>query len=169
MRDLLKYMNVFVDGYGYAGLASSVEVPKIEIATREFSAAGMSGPIDVRMGRLANALTCKLNFEGFDPRLYRTLSITEGVLIPLTVKGSTEDGDGTAHAHNIAMRGFVKVLDEGEWKDGTDGVPLKLDLSLRYYRRERDGEELIEIDQENMGFRRGGTDLLAEHRANIGR
>lgn len=60
------------------------------------------------------------------------------------------------------------MIDEGEWKDG-ENVPLKLDLSLRYYKRERDGIELFEIDQENMIFRVKGKDLLAEHRANIGR
>lgn len=168
MRDLLKFMNAFVDGYGFAGVASAVEVPKIEVATRDFTAAGMAGPIEVRMARLANALTAKLTFEGFDPHLYETLDITEGSLIPFTCKGSTEDGDGATHAHNVAMRGFTKVLDEGEWKDG-ESVPLKLDMSLRYYRRERDGVELFEIDQENMIFRVKGKDLLAEHRANIGR
>ncbi|WP_224825760.1 phage major tail tube protein [Cognatishimia sp. MH4019] len=168
MRDILKFMNTFVDGYGFAGVASAVEVPKIEVATRDFTAAGMSGPIEVRMARLANALTAKLTFEGFDPHLYETLDITEGSLIPFTCKGSTEDGDGTTHAHNVAMRGFLKVLDEGEWKDG-ESVPLKIDMSLRYYRRERDGVELFEIEPARMLFRVKGKDLLAEHRANVGR
>lgn len=168
MRDILKFINVFVDGYGYAGVASAAEVPKIEIATREFSAAGMAGPVDVRLGRLASVLTAKLTFEGFDPQLYQSLSPTEGSLIPLTVKGSAEDGDGKTHAHSIKMRGFIKLLDEGEWKDG-EAVPLKLDLSLRYYKRERDGVELIEIDQENMVFKVRERDLLAAHRNNISR
>lgn len=168
MRDILKFMNGFVDGYGYAGVISAAEVPKIEVAAREFNAAGMAGPIDVRMARLASVLMAKLTFEGFDPHLYETLSINEGSLIPLTIKGSTEDGNGTTHGHSIKMRGFVKVIDEGEWKDG-EGVPLKLDVSLRYYKRERDGVELFEIDQENMVFRVRGTDQLAAHRTNISR
>ncbi|MGD9918606.1 MAG: phage major tail tube protein [Paenirhodobacter sp.] len=168
MRDILKYIGVFVDGYGYAGLATSAKVPKIEIAVREYKAAGMSGPIEVRMARLANVLSCELTFEGFDPHLYETLSIGEGASIPLTVKGSAEDADGATHAHKITMRGFAKVIDEGEWKEG-EGVPLKLEISLRYYKRERDGVELYEIDQENMVFKVKGKDLLAEHRANISR
>jgi hypothetical protein len=168
MRDILKFINVFVDGYGYAGVASAVEVPKIELATREFTAAGMAGPIDVRMGRLASVLSAKITFEGFDPHLYEALSPREGATIPLTIKGSTEDGDGKTHAHSIKMQGFIKLLDEGEWKDG-EGVPLKLDLSLRYYKRERDGVELFEIDPVNMVFRVRERDLLAEHRTNISR
>lgn len=168
MRDILKYIGVFVDGYGYAGVASAAKVPKIEVAVREFKAAGMSGPIEVRMGRLANVLTAELTFEGFDPHLYETLDIGEGSTIPLTVKGSTEDADGKTHAHKITMRGFAKVVDEGEWKEG-EGVPLKLEVSLRYYKRERDGIELYEVDPENMVFKVKGDDLLAKHRANISR
>lgn len=48
IRELLQYQQVFVDGRGYAGIASAVEVPKIEILTREFSAGGLSAPVKVR-------------------------------------------------------------------------------------------------------------------------
>lgn len=85
-----------------------------------------------------------------------------------TVRGSTEDDDGTTHAHLIKMTGFVESLDEGEWKDG-EAVPLKLVMSLRYYMRQRDGVELIEYDPINMKYVLNGKDVLAEHRANIGR
>lgn len=65
------------------------------------------------------------------------------------------------------MRGFIENLDEGEWASGEE-VPLKLDISLRYYKRERAGVELIEADPLNMVFRVNGADQLAQHRANIG-
>lgn len=109
-----------------------------------------------------------MTFQGFHPDLYTGLSLTEGSLLPLTVKGSTQDLDGNTHALAIKMRGFIEKIDEGEWKDGEE-VPLKLDLSLRYYKRERAGVELIEADPVNMIFRVNGVDQLAQHRANIGR
>ena len=167
MRELLTFQQVFVDGKGYAGEASAVQVPVIEVLTREFSAGGMGGPIEVRQGR-HGLLTASLTFQGFDPDLYVSLGLTEGSLLPLTVKGSTQDIDGTTRAHAIKMRGFIKKLDEGEWKDGEE-VPLKLDMSIRYYKRERAGVELVEADPVNMIFRINGVDQLAEHRANIGR
>lgn len=167
MRDLLQFQNVFVDGKGYAGLASAVQVPTIELLTREFSAGGMSGPVKVRQAR-HGLLAATITFQGFDPDLYTSLALTEGVLLPLTVKGSTQDADGQTHAHAIKMRGFIEKLDEGEWKDGEE-VPLKIDMSLRYYKRERGGVELIEADPVNMIFRIKGVDQLAQHRANIGR
>lgn len=48
IRELLQFQQVFVDGKGYAGVASAVTVPTVELLTREFSADGMSGPVKVR-------------------------------------------------------------------------------------------------------------------------
>lgn len=167
IREMLQFQQVFVDGKGYAGVASAVQVPTVELLTREFSAGGMSGPVKVRSAR-HSLLAAMITFQGFDPDLYTSLQLGEGSLLALTVKGSTEDLDGNKHAHAIKMRGFIEKLDEGEWKDGEE-VPLKLDMSLRYYKRERAGVELIEADPINMVFRVKGVDQLAQHRANIGR
>lgn len=167
IKEILQFMNVFVDGRGYAGVASSVELPKIEVITREYGAAGMSGQVEVRMAR-HEKLTASVQFEGIDPKLIGLFDIAQGKDIGLTFKGSTQDRDGTTHAHSIKVRGFIKALDEGEWKEGED-APLKLDLSLSYYKREHDGVELIEADPINMIFKVRGVDQLAQHRKNIGR
>lgn len=167
IKEILQFMNVFVDGRGYAGVASSVTLPKIEAITREYGAAGMSGPVKVRMAR-HGLLTASIQFEGIDPALIGLMDIAEGKEIGLTVKGSTQDRSGTAHGHSFKLRGFIEVLDEGDWKEGED-APLKLDLALSYYKREHDGVELIEADPINMIFKVKGVDQLAQHRRNIGR
>lgn len=167
IRELLLFQQVFVDGKGYAGVASAAEVPKVEMLTREYMAGGMSGKVKVPSGQ-HGALTASLTFQGLAAELYTSLNITVGSQIPFTVKGSTQDADGKTHGHTIKMRGYVTKLDEGEWKEGED-VPLKLELDLWYYKREHDGVELIEADPVNMIFRVNGADQLAEHRANIGR
>lgn len=167
IREILLAQQVFVDGRGYAGVASAVEVPKIEIKTRDYSAGGMGGDVEIRLPRIEKMIAT-ITFEGFPAELYTHLGLVEGALLPVTVRGSTQDGDGATHRHVVKMRGFIKKLDEGEWKDG-ENVPLKIDLSLRYYKRERDGVELIEADPVNMIFRVSGVDQLAAHRANIGR
>lgn len=127
IREMLQFQQVFVDGKGYAGVASAVQVPTVELLTREFSAGGMSGPVKVRSAR-HSLLAAMITFQGFDPDLYTSLQLGEGSLLALTVKGSTEDLDGNKHAHAIKMRGFIEKLDEGEWKDGEE-VPLKLDTA----------------------------------------
>jgi hypothetical protein len=167
IKEILQYMNAFVDGRGYAGVVSSAELPSLEVLTREYSAGGMSGAVEVRMAR-HEKLTASLQFEGIDPKLLTLFDIAQGAEIGITLKGSTQDRDGTAHAHSVKLRGFIKKLDEGEWKEGED-APLKLELALSYYKREHDGVELIEADPINMIFKVKGVDQLAQHRRNIGR
>lgn len=167
IREILQFQQAFVDGQGYAGQCSEVEVPKLEVTVREIAAGGMSGAIEVRQNRHP-VMTASLTFVGLPQEIYKLFGTKEGNDLPFTVRGSTEDRDGTTHPHVIKMRGFIKSIDEGVWKDGED-VPCKIELSLRYYYREADGQRLLECDPENMVFFSGETDLLAEHRQNIGR
>lgn len=168
MRDILQYMGVFVDGRGYFGEAQKAELPKWAVATKDFSASGMSGPIKVRMSRLANALEMTLHFGSIPVALYDLISASEGEEIPLRLKGSTQAADGTTHAHMIVARGFVEEFDEGTWQDGEE-TPLVQKFSLRHFERHIDGVEKWAVNPEGMILRRNGVDLLADHRRNIGR
>ena len=168
MRDILQYMGLFVDGRGYFGEAKKVELPKLTMATREFQASGMAGPIKVRMSRLANALEMKLNFDAIPADLYDLFSVSEGEEFPFRVKGSVQGADGVTVAHEIVARGFVEEFDEGSWEDGAE-APLMQTVSLRHYERWIDGVEKWAVNPEGMIIRRNGVDLLTEHRANIGR
>ena len=85
------------------------------------------------------------------------------------------DGPNTTDAAAIIHRetlGSDRIYLVDPWVkvwDTTADAEVKLDLSLRYYKRERGGVELIEADPVNMIFRVKGVGQLAEHRANIGR
>lgn len=168
MRDILQYTGLFVDGRGYFGEAKKIELPKMSVATREFSASGMAGPIKVRMSRLASALEMKLYFDAVPVDLYDLLSVSEGEEIPLRAKGSMQGADGVTRAHEVVTRGFVEEFDEGAWEDGGE-APLALSVSLRHYERHIDGVEKWAANPEGMILRRNGVDLLEQHRANIGR
>lgn len=168
MRDILQYMGLFADGRGYFGEVKKLELPKLTIATRDFQASGMAGPIKVRMSRLANALEMKLNFDTIPKDLYDMFSVSEGEEFPFRLKGSVQGADGVTVAHEIVARGFVEEFDEGSWEDGAE-APLAQTISLRHYERHIDGVEKWAVNPEGMIIRRNGVDLLAAHRANIGR
>ena len=168
MRDQIQFCSAFIDGVGYFGEVTKLTLPKMTVATRDFSASGMSGPIKVRMSRLANALEAMATFDALPPALYDTLSVSEGQEIPFRFKASTQGQDGTATAHEIIMRGFVEEFDEGEWEDAKDN-PFTLKLSLRHYERLIGGQQKWLVNPEAMQFSKNGVDLLAAHRANIGR
>jgi P2 family phage contractile tail tube protein len=168
MRDLLEYMGVFVDGRGYFGEAKSVVLPKMAVATRDFSASGMAGPIKVRMSRLAEQLMMELTFDAIPSPLYDLLAPSEGETFPFRLKGSTNAADGTKRAEMIFGEGFVEEFDEGTWEEAKE-APITLKVCLRHYERHIAGVERWAANPENMILRRNGTDLLEQHRINIGR
>jgi P2 family phage contractile tail tube protein len=86
----------------------------------------------------------------------------------LRLKGSVQGADGTAVAHEIVARGFIEEFDEGSWEDGAE-TAFAQTVSLRHYERWIDGVEKWAVNPAGMIIRRNGVDLLAAHRANIGR
>ena len=168
MRDILQYASVFVDGRGYFGESQKADLPKIALATREFEASGMAAPIKVRLSRLASAMEMMLHFNTVPADLWDLFTISEGEIIPFRLKASIQGNDGTITKHEVVARGFVEEFDDGSWEDGKE-APLQHKISLRHNERHIDGVEKWVINPEGMIIRKNGVDLLAQHRANIGR
>ena len=63
MPRLLKNMNLFVDGRGYAGRVDEVENPKLSLKTEEHRAGGMDLPVEVELGM--EKLEASLTFSDY--------------------------------------------------------------------------------------------------------
>ena len=50
IADVLKNMNLFVDGRGYAGVVDELTPPKLTMKTEEHRAGGMDAPVELDMG-----------------------------------------------------------------------------------------------------------------------
>ena len=48
--EVLKNINVFVDGVGKVGIAAQLTLPKLTYKTEEFRGGGMNAPIEIPMG-----------------------------------------------------------------------------------------------------------------------
>jgi len=55
-EDILKYLNLIVDGRGYAGKIEEYSAPDLTVSTEEFRGGGMDAPIDIDMGQ--EKMTC---------------------------------------------------------------------------------------------------------------
>lgn len=166
IKDVLYNNTVFIDGRGYAGRASSSKLPKIAPVLQEFKQGGMGGTVKIPMGMLEE-LTCEINMKVFDLVMLSGFGVHAFSGIPVTLRGVTQDDDGTKHSVIARMRGVITEFDPGEWKAGEE-VGNKLALSLRYYQLERDGRELFAFDPGAMILRVNGVDVMAEDRAILG-
>lgn len=163
--NVLRNVNLFVDGRGYAGVIDEVSPPKLTVKTEEFRAGGMDGPVEIDQG--IEKLECTLKTASIDAGLLRQWGIARGALAPLTLRGALQSEDGTVRAAVVQVRGRVKEIDWGAWKPG-EKAQMTAVVACRYYKLELDGETVHEVDVENMVRIVDGVDQLAAQRTALG-
>ena len=163
--NVLKNVNLFVDGRGFAGQVMEVNLPKLTVKMEEHRDGGMDAPAEIDMG--LEKLECDFSTSNIDAGLLRSWGLAPGSLVPVTFRGALESEDGTVTPVVASVRGQVKEVDYGTWKPG-EKVPLKCAMAVRYYKFEHDGALIHEIDVDNMVRIVNGVDRLAEQRAALG-
>lgn len=165
LPSILRNFNLFVDGQGYAGKVDELTLPKLTLKTEEHRAGGMDAPIELDMGM--EKLECEFTLSEYAPQVLKLFGLVEGGVVPLTLRGAEETGDGTIRPIVVNLQGLFRELDSGNWKAG-DKAQLKCQIACRYYKLTSDSNELIEIDVENMVRKINGVDQLQAMREAIG-
>ena len=165
LDDILKNMNLFVDGRGQAGNIEEITLPKLASKTEEFRNGGMDAAVEVEMGM--EKLEMDFTLTRFDKTVLKLYGLSPGKLKPLTIKGSLVSEDGSEVAVTINLMGMIKEVDAGSWKPG-DKATLKFAVALHYYKLVIAGDVIYEIDVPNLIRIVDGVDQLAQTRANIG-
>ncbi|WP_040728222.1 phage major tail tube protein [Thiomicrorhabdus sp. Kp2] len=163
-ENILKDFNVAVDGKGYAGMATELVLPKLDIVTEDIRAAGMDTSEAVDMGM--EPMEAEITLSGYDVALLKLWGVNGGS-VPLTARGGLQSEDGTVKAVAVNLQGKMVGLDMATWKPG-ELNPKKMKMKVKYYKLTIDGDEIIEIDVPNMVRKIGGVDQLAEIRAALG-
>ena len=162
----LKRFNVFVNGMNYLGECVEITLPKLTRKMEDYRSGGMSGPVDIDLGR--EKLELEVTYGGFMQSVLEQFGIgkLEGVM--LRFAGSYQrDDSGDCDAVEIVVRGRAQEIDFGNAKAG-DNSEFKTKYSLSYYKLTVNGSDLVEIDLVNLVEKIGGVDRLVEHRRNIG-
>lgn len=162
---ILKNFNLFVDGRGYAGLVDELTLPRLSVKMEEHRAGGMDIPIDLDMGM--EKLECEFSLCEYDPEVLRMYGLYNGAPVQLALRGGLDNETGSVTPVTVNLVGAWRELDFGNWKAGDKAI-LKVTVSLRYYKLEVDGQEIIEVDAVNMVRRIDGVDQLEGLRSAIG-
>jgi hypothetical protein len=161
---ILKNFNAFVDGNSYAGRVDEVVLPKLTVKTEEHRGGGMDAPVEIDMGM--EKLECELTFAEYDVELFRLFGLVDGNSVAITLRGAMQS-DGDAEKIVVNLQGSFRELDSGTWKAG-DKATLKCMMAVRTYKLTIDGDEVINIDVENMTRIINGVDEMASIRNAIG-
>jgi P2 family phage contractile tail tube protein len=165
LNDILKNMNLFVDGMGYAGNVEELTPPKLTMKTEEFRNGGMDAPVEIEMGM--DKLEASFSLTKYDADVLKLFGLAPGNTKQLTFRGSIASEDGAEKPVIIQMQGMLKEVDMGSWKPG-DKATLKIAVAVRYYKHTIDGLVVHEIDVPNMIRTVNGNDQLAVTRKNLG-
>lgn len=164
-RDVLKNLNLFVDGRGQAGQLEDFNPPKLTLKMDEFRGGGMNAPLEIDQG--LEKLEADFSLIGYDADVLALFGLRNGSDTPLVARGVLVSHDGTTTPVAHYMRGRVKMQDPGTWKAG-EKAPLKTGVTLTYYKLVHGDRVIHEIDVVNMIQVVDGVDQMAAQRAALG-
>lgn len=158
---ILKNYNMFVTGTGFAGRVDTIELPKLDMHFEDHRAGGMDAPARIDMGM--EAIDCSFESAEHDPAIFAQFGLQDGNAVQLQFRAAMRD-DYTTEEYEVWVTGAYSSMDPGTLSAG-DKTPLKATVAARFYRLTVQGQELIEIDIENMTRVIDGNDVLEEVRA----
>jgi P2 family phage contractile tail tube protein len=164
-RDVLKNINAFVNGVGFAGQVEDYNPPKQTLQTEDFKGGGMFAPLELTMG--LEKLECDFSIISYDEGVLGDFTIVEGQQVSFTFRGFLESYDGTTNSVTHIISGKIKELDRGTWKSGEKST-LKISIAASYFQEMRGAVVITEIDVQNMIYISNGTDLLQAARNALG-
>jgi P2 family phage contractile tail tube protein len=82
----------------------------------------------------------------FDPQVMRLFGLAPGVMKEFMATGALVDEDGTTHSAVAYVRGYIMEAKADNWKPGDKKTENDFKVSVRYYKLEIDGEQVIEMD-----------------------
>lgn len=165
IADILYDMNLFVDGRGYAGRIQEIKLPVIKPKMVQYNAGGMAAEVDVPMGRFEK-LESEATLKSFSRDVLNTMRVLPGEQFAWVARGAMVSDDGTKTPVVVTMRGILSEVDMDTWKPG-DEMPLKVSMSLRYYKLQIDGNDVYEIDPVNYKAIINGVDQLETTRQHL--
>lgn len=127
---------------------------------------GLSPRARGKLGQLEE-LASSFTLMTYDLELLKHLGLVCGEIVPLAVRGSVCNEEGTVIPVVVTMRGHLTKFEPGTWKPGEE-VNIKCTVSCMYAKFEQAGAVLFEADIENMVLIVDGRDQLASTRAALG-
>lgn len=158
---IIRNFDAWHDGISYAGLCSKAKMPSVKIQTKGHRAAGMDGNRPVDMG--IEDMTCEMTFAEWMPKLIKLIGTEDRI----TLRPAAKLKDHSAIGWAATIGGLWTQFDPEGLGAGEES-PMKIAAEVHYYRLEREGEFIFEIDVDRGIRKVGDVDQLAELRRAMG-
>lgn len=163
--NILKNFNVFIDGRGYAGLAKTVQIPKLELNIEPLCYAGMDCEMPWASGQ--KMMEANIVLSGYDKYVLGLWGLGNSKRIPIVARGALESLDGNVVPIIINMSCLIGAIEFGEWEATKESV-MTIPLYLYTYKYTEGAQIVHDIDVINMKRIVNGVDQLANIRNALG-
>lgn len=160
-RQVLREMNILVEGIGNVGVSNKVELPDVEFLTIEREGAMAKEEVIP----LLKAMSAKIVLSEYNKYAFTAASKQFGTSPVFYVKGSLIQGD-TSSPLLATITGKVKKF-QNPLPDRAKDVEQTLEISVSAYSLEISGSKVIDIDVDNLICEIDGVDLFQELRNHI--
>lgn len=160
----LRNFAVSVDGRGYAGAVDEITLPTLSIVTEDHRAGGMDSAVQIDLGM--ETMEASIVLSDYNEDVIGGFGML-GAGVPLTVRGAIQRQGENAQGVVVKMLGSLKSRDTGTWTPGSK-QKTTLVYSVKKYSETINGQEVVNIDVENMVRIIDGVDHLASQRAALG-
>lgn len=163
----LKLMNLFLDGFGFAGEAKNVKLPALKFMTEDFTGGVMAGKAKWRTGQV-DELKLEYTLGGLSVAAIKAMGKVEIDGVQLRFAGAYQRPDsGDVMALEVVVRGQQNEMDLGDAETGKD-TEHKYVVDAVYYKLSVNGAEVVEIDVLNGVIKVDGVDQNAALRQAAG-
>lgn len=140
---ILRRMSLWLKGDIKIGQVSELTIPPFKVKTEKLRNAGMVMEREIPLGyERENA---KFKMTALDPASIAAINAMPGTQDTLMITGALVDEDGTSNNITVYLRGFVKTIDFGTWKEG-DKSEIDYEFVWEYLKMEIGGVEKIRAD-----------------------
>lgn len=160
----LRNFTASIDGRGYAGSVDEITLPTLAITTEDHRAGGMDSAVQIDLGM--ETMEASIVLSDYNEDVISGFGML-GAGVPLTVRGAIQRQGDNAQGVVIKMLGSLKSRDTGTWSAGGK-QSTTLVYSVKKYSETINGQEIVNIDVENMVRIIDGVDQLASQRAALG-
>lgn len=157
----IRNFNAFVDGVSFMGIATTASMPDLKVMLEQHRGSGMDGSVGIDVG--LEAMKASITFAEWSPSVLKLFGTQSRLVLRPAAKGE----DGEVDTIIVTVGGTVASNDYGDLKPGGD-VPLKIEIDIRYFRFEHNGEVIYDIDLVAGKRIVNGVDQNAEMRTAMG-
>ncbi|WP_047308777.1 phage major tail tube protein [Rhodopseudomonas palustris] len=162
---VLRNFNTFINGVGYAGRVSEVELPELKVKTEEYRGGGMDGVAELDMG--LEALSAKFTFGEYAESVLGLWGNLDGNAARIQLRGALQRDGEAAVPMIVDLHGGFKTSTLGSWKAG-DLTQSENEMAIRYMKIQIGEAVVVEVDIDNMIRIVNGVDQLLSQRAAMG-